>query len=151
MSKIEVLGGKPDVKKLAKAGRLKLTPEGDVVGQPINNVLYVQEKPIKHESGMLLGTLKIEVNGGHAHMEGSVWRVALGGPKKYHEKVLKDEQRKIRQGEVGFRPSTPELTEEEFAEYTEYLAFLKEKGVAIAENADFYASKKKSKKKDETL
>lgn len=153
MSKIEVLGGKPDLKKLAKAGRIKLTPTGDVEGQPQNNVLYVQEKQIKHESGIVIGTQKIEVNGGHVRAIDSVWRVALSGPKKYHEKVLKDEKRKVRVGEIGFRPSTPELTDEEFAEYTEYKAFLKEKNAEIAEDAEFYAWKagSKKKKKEETL
>lgn len=153
MSKIELIGGKPDLKKLAKAGRIKLKPDGDVEGQPINPVLYVDKKEIKHESGFVLGTLEVPVNGGHAHMEGSVWRVALNGPKKYHEKVLKDEKRMIMQGEQGFRPSAPELSEPEFDEYQQYKVMLKEKNVTIAEDADFYAWMKKPKKekKDETL
>lgn len=151
MAKIELIGGKPDLKKLAKSGRIKLKPDGDVEGQTINPVLYVEKKEIKHESGIVIGTLEVPVNGGHAHMEGSVWRVALGGPKKYHEKVLKDEKRKIMQGgEKGFRPSAPELTEPEFDEYVQYKAFLEEKGVTIAEDADFYASLKEPKKKKKT-
>lgn len=146
MAKIEVIGGKPDLKKLAKAGRISLKPDGDVEGQPVNPVLYVEKKEIKHESGVVIGTLAIPVNGGHAHMAGSVWRVALGGPKKYHEKVLKDEKRKLMQGTIGFRPAAPELSEPEFDEYTQYQTFLKEKGLSIAENADFYAWVKKPKK-----
>ena len=153
MGKIEVQGGKPDLKKLAKAGRIKLTPEGDVVGQPLNNVLYVQERPIRHESGIQIGTQKIEVNGGHVKANGSVWRIALGGPKKYHEKVLKDEERKIMTGPIGFRPAAPTLEPEEAREYQEYKEFLKEKGVQVAENEEFYAWKSgsKKKKKEETL
>lgn len=143
MAKIELIGGKPDLKKLAKAGRIKLKPDGDVEGQTVNPVLYVEKKDIKHESGVIIGTLSIPVNGGHAHMEGSVWRVALGGPKKYHEKVLKDEKRKIMQGETGFRVSAPELTEAEFDEYVEYKAFLAEKGITIAEDSEFYAKEVK--------
>jgi hypothetical protein len=142
---MEVIGGKPDLKKLAKAGRIKLKPDGDVEGQTVNPVLYVDKKEIKHESGIVIGTLEIPVNGGHAHLEGSVWRVAFNGPKKYHEKVLKDEKRKIMQGEHGFRPSAPELTEPEFDEYVQYKSFLKEKGVTIAENEEFYAWLKKPK------
>lgn len=148
MPKIDLIGGKPDIKKLAKAGRIKLRPDGEVEGQTVNPVLYIEKKEIKHESGIVLGTLEVPVNGGHAHMEGSVWRVALNGPKKYHEKVLKDEKRKIMQGPTGFRPSAPELTEAEFDEYTEYQAFLQEINQPIAEDADFYKWKKKGKKVD---
>lgn len=147
MAKIELIGGKPDLKKLAKAGRIKLKPDGDVEGQTVNPVLYVEKKEIKHESGLVIGTLEIPVNGGHAHMEGSVWRVALGGPKKYHDKVLKDEKRKIMQGgEKGFRPAAPELTEAEFDEYVLYKDFLAEKKLPIAEDKDFYAWMKNPKK-----
>lgn len=149
MAKIELLGGKPDLKKLAKAGRIKLKFDGDVENQPVNPVLYTEERPIKHESGLVIGTLKIPVNGGHAHMEGSVWRVALGGPKKYHAKVLKDEQRKAQHGPTGFRPAAPMLDFDspEANEYEEYKTFLKEKGVEIAEDAEFYEWVKSSKKK----
>ena len=146
MAKIEVIGGKPDIKKLAQAGRIKMTPKGDVENQAINPVLYVSKKEIKHESGLVLGMLEIPVNGGHAHMEGSVWRVALGGPKKYHEKVIKDEKRKLMQGEIGFRPSAPELSEPEYDEYVLYKDFLAEKGVTIASDAEFYAWNKTPKK-----
>lgn len=146
MAKIDLIGGKPDLKKLAKAGRIKLKPDGDVENQPVNPVLYVDKKEIKHESGFVLGTVEVPVNGGHAHMEGSVWRVALRGPKKYHEKVLKDNKRMIMQGEQGFRPSAPELTEPEFDEYQEYLAFLKSEGVDMAEDEAFYSWKKQPKK-----
>lgn len=150
MSKLEVIGGKPDLKKLAKSGRIKLAPDGEVVGQTVNPVLEVQKKEIKHESGFVMGTVEIPVNGGHAHLPGSVWRVALGGPRKYHEKVLKDEKRKAIQGSIGFRPAAPELDFEspEFNEYQEYKAFLSEKGLEIAEDADFYAWKKKPAKKE---
>jgi len=147
MSKIELIGGKPDLKKLAKKGRIKLKSDGDVEGQTINPVLYIEKKEIKHESGLVIGTLEIPVNGGHAHMEGSVWRVALGGPKKYHEKFLKDEKRKIMQGVQGFRVSTPDLTEPEYDEYVRYKEFLAEKGLEIAENADFYAWDKEPSKR----
>lgn len=148
MPKIELQGGKPDLKKLAKAGRIKLKPDGDVEGQTVNPVIEIQKRDIKHESGFVIGTLEIPVNGGHAHMEGSVWRVALNGPKKYHQKVLNDEKRKIRQGEINFHPSAPDLTEEEFDEYVEYQAFLQETKQTIAEDADFYKWKKKGKKVD---
>ncbi len=154
MSKIEIIGGKPDLKKLAKAGRIKLKPDGDVEGQPVNPVLEIQKREIKHESGFVMGTVEIPVNGGHAHLEGSVWRVGLNGPKKYHEKVLKDEKRKLLQGAVGFRPSAPTLDfgSGEAEEYEQYKAFLAEKGVEIAENEDFYAWLKADKKpKKETV
>jgi len=155
MSKIELIGGKPDLKKLAKAGRIKLKPDGDVEGQTVNPVLYEEKREIKHESGVVIGTLTIPVNGGHAHMEGSVWRVALGGPKKYHEKVLKDIKRKEMQGEIGFRVAAPELSEPEYDEYMQYKTFLAEKGVTIAENEDVYVwvknPKKAEKKAEEKL
>lgn len=146
MAKIEVIGGKPDIKKLAKAGRIKMATNGDVEGQAVNPVLYIEKREIKHESGLVLGQLEIPVNGGHAHMEGSVWRVALNGPKKYHEKVLKDEKRKLMQGEIGFRASAPELSEPEYDEYVQYKEFLAEKGVTIAPDVEFYAWIKAPKK-----
>lgn len=141
MGKIEVQGGKPDLKKLAKAGRIKLTPTGDVEGQSINPVLYVEKKPIKVQ-GHVIGTHEYSVNGGHAHMPGSVWRVPLGGPTKYHQKVLKDEERKKLSGIIGFRPSAPTLDAGEAKEYLEYLELLKEKGVSISTDEEFYAWKK---------
>ena len=148
MAKIEVQGGKPDLKKLAKAKRIKLKPDGDVEGQAVNPVLEIQKKEIKHESGFVMGVIEIPVNGGHAHAEGSVWRVALGGPKKYHQKVLQDQRRKQVQGELGFRPAAPQLDFDspESNEYEKYKEFLQEKGVEIAEDAEFYAWLKEEKK-----
>lgn len=151
---IELIGGKPDLKKLAKAGRIKLKPDGDVEGQPVNPVVEIQKKEIKHESGFVMGTIEIPVNGGHAHIEGSVWRVALGGPKKYHEKVLKDEKRKIVSGPLGFKPAAPTLdfNSAESNEYEQYKAFLAETKQEIAEDAEFYAWLKADKKpKKETV
>lgn len=136
------LGGRPNLPKLAKAGRIKLNPDGSVVGALKNNVLSVIKKPIKHESGVVIGQIKIEENGGHIHEEGSVWRVGLFGPTIYHKKVLADEQRKERTGTVGFRPAAPELEQVEFEEYKEYKEFLKEKGVAISTDEEFYAQRK---------
>lgn len=147
MAKMETTGGKPDLKKLAKAGRIKLTPDGDVVGQAQNKIIHVDKKPIKVQD-VVVGVKEIPVYGGHATMEGSVWRVALRGPTKYHEKVLKDERRKLVHGAQGFRPAAPELDFDspEANEYEEYKAFLKEKGVEISTDAEFYASKKGKKK-----
>jgi hypothetical protein len=142
MAKIETQGGKPDLKKLAKAGRIKLTPSGDVEGQPGNNVVDVIKKPIRLENGTVVGTQTIEVNGGHALVPGTVWRVGLGGPKTYHEKVIKDEERKRLHGDYRFRPSAPVLTDGEAKEYLAYKEFLKEKSIPIAENVDFWAWKK---------
>lgn len=153
MSQIEIIGGKPDMQKLAKAGRIKLNPDGTVVGSPKTNVLRIKKKKILHESGVQIGEQDIPVSGGHILANDSVWRIALGGPKKYHQKVLKDEERSrlfTSRGGVGSNDrSAPELEEAEAKEYVEYKQFLEEKGLEIAENADFYAWKKaQGKKKD---
>lgn len=138
------------MKKLAKAGRIKLTPTGEVEGAPKNNVLRINKKKIYHESGVVIAEQEIEVNGGHVLAPNSVWRIALGGPKKYHEKVLKDEERKRVRG--GNDISAPELEEAEAKEYADYKDFLKEKGLTIAENEAFYAwLKAPKKKKEETI
>ena len=96
--KIEKKAGKPNLEKLLMPtkhhphGRVQIDPETGLVRNPRNNVLYVKEKIIRHESGAEIGKLEIPVNGGHAHEPGSVWRTGLRGPKKYHEKVLKDDE-----------------------------------------------------------
>lgn len=130
-------GGKPDLQKLAESGRIKLTSDGKVVGVPENNVLRVNKKKIIHE-GVVLKEIEIPVNGGHAKAEGSVWRAALKGPKKYHEMVLLDREFIERTGKKE-HTMAPQLEAEEFAEYKKYLEFLKESDVEIAENADFYS------------
>jgi hypothetical protein len=142
------LGGRPNLKKLAKAGRIKLKPDGDIVGHPSNNVLRVIEKPIKHKTGIVIGTQKIEENGGHVHKEDSIWRVGLYGPTKYHQKVLADEERKVLFGPLGFRPAAPQLELEEAREYAEYKEFIKEKGVQISTDDEFYASRKRKARKE---
>lgn len=151
MSEMKIIGGKPDLKKLAKAGRIKLTPTGDVEGQATNKVIHIDKKPIKVQD-VVVGYKEIPTYGGHATLEGSVWRVALS-PTKYHLKVLKDNRRKESVGAQNFRPSAPELDFEspEYNEYEEYKAFLKETGVEVSTDEAFYASKKpKAKtKKDE--
>lgn len=148
MSEMKILGGKPDLPKLAKKGRIKMSSNGEVVGQAKNPILHVDKKPIKVQD-QVIGYKEIVVNGGHATREGSVWRVALGGPTKYHAKAQKDERRKEENGGVGFRPAAPTLDFDtpEYNEYQEYKAFLKEKGVDISTDEEFYTWKSKPKAK----
>ncbi len=141
---METSGGKPDLKKLAKAGRIKLAPDGEVVGQATNKVIHVDKRPIKVQD-VVVGHKEIPVYGGHATMGDSVWRVALQGPTKYHQKILNDNKRKELHGETGFRPSAPELTNEEAQEYLDYKKFLAENNVEISTDAEFYAGKTKGK------
>jgi len=146
MSEMKTIGGKPDLKTLAKKGRIKLKPDGDVDGQATNKVIHVDKKPIKVQD-VVVGYKELPTYGGHATLGDSVWRVALGGPTKYHAKVLKDNRRKEAVGVQNFRPAAPELDFEspEYNEYEEYKAFLKETGVEISTDEAFYASKKKKK------
>jgi len=135
--------------KLAKKGRIKLNSQGDVVGQPTNPVTHIEKREIKNEGGFVMGTIEVPVNGGHARMEGSVWRTALKGPKKYHVMVLADNIMRLRKHDKYARGSAPELTEEEADDYLKYEAFLLEKGVEIAEDADFYDKKQVGRPKKE--
>lgn len=135
----DFVGGRPNLQKLAKQGRIKLKPNGDIESVPLNNIVQKNVRPIMYQ-GVKVGEKVIEVNAGHARAEGSVWRIALRGPKKYHEKVLADNIRKEGLQGGKFTPSAPDLTPEESAEYKQYVDFLAEKGVDIAEDAEFYAS-----------
>ena len=81
--------------------------------------------------------------GGHVKAEGSVWRIALGGPKKYHEMVTKDALRFAATKRVD--RGAPELEMEEAKEYVLYCNYLKEKGKDIAEDKDFYKWLEKDK------
>lgn len=143
---MKTVGGKPNLPKLAKAGRIKMTPSGDVEGQATNKVLFVDKKPIKVQD-VVVGYKELPTYGGHATIGDSVWRVALRGPTKYHLKVLADKKKMETVGAQGFRPSAPELDygTPEFNEYEEYKAFLAEKGVDISTDEEFYASKNKPK------
>lgn len=148
----EVKGGKPNIQKLLKPtkyhpkGRIKLDENGEIVGTK-NNVLYTKEKVIKQDIGGIkveIARVEIPVNGGHVKATGSVWRVGLWGPQKYHQKVLLDRANAERKGST--RDScAPELTQDEFDEYKKYLECLKEKGVEILDDKAFYAWLKKAK------
>lgn len=116
----ELKGGKPDLKRLAKAGRIKLAPDGEVEGQATNPVAYVDKRPIKVD-GVTVAVKEIPVNGGHAKLEGSPWRVAIGSAEKWHAKVLADEKRKALRPD-NFKSSLPELTDEEIADYERFLS-----------------------------
>lgn len=118
--------------------------DGTVEGQIEKMVKYTVEEPVRM-NGVQVGTKTREVCGGHAKHEGSVWRVALS-PKKYHEKFLAHKAREELHGSRLPSPC-PQLDDDEMAEYKEYVAFLEAKGVDIAEDAEFYASKSEPKKK----
>ena len=75
-------------------------------------------------------------------MEGSVWRVALKGPEKYHKMVLADELMRLRKNDKYARGMAVDLTDAEADEYIAYKEFLKEKGVEIATNEEFYGEKR---------
>jgi hypothetical protein len=147
----EVRGGKPNVQKLLKPtkhhpkGRIKME-NGEIVGTK-NNILYYNEKVIKQDIGGMkveIARVQIPVNGGHVKLEGSVWRVGLYGPEKYHKKVLLDKANFERKGSTKDR-CAPELEQEEFDEYKKYLQFLKETEQEIAPNEAFYKWLKKAK------
>ena len=152
---MEKKAGKPNLQKLLLPtkhhpdGRISIDPETGMPRNPQNNVLYIKEQIIRHESGAEIGKLEIPVNGGHAHEKGSVWRTGLQGPKKYHQKVLQDDETYRLKGKMD--RVAPELEIEEAKEYTLYLEFLKETGKADAprdqlpSDADFYAWLKKEK------
>lgn len=116
----ELKGGKPDLKKLAKAGRIKLAPDGEVEGQATNPVAYVDKRPVKVD-GVTVAVKEIPVNGGHAKLEGSPWRVAIGSAAKWHAKVLADQKRKALRPD-NFVSALPELTDEEIADYERFLS-----------------------------
>lgn len=145
---VEVKAGKPNIAKLLKPtkyhpnGRIKMGPDGEVEG-PKNNVVRKKEKIIRHESGIEIARVEIPVNGGHVKAEGSVWRIALGGPKKYHQKLMADIERQKLTGKTD--KTAPELEIEEAREYAEYRKYLAETKQDVAENADFYAWLKKAK------
>jgi hypothetical protein len=150
--KTETKAGRPNIQKLLKPtkfhpkGRIKIDP---TTGEPVNtknNVIGTHTKVIRHESGIEIGRVEIPVNGGHAKAEGSVWRIALGGPKKYHQKVLADRERLLLYGKS--EKSAPHLELEEMQEYRMYEKFLKETSQEIAENEEFYKWFKKAKKTD---
>ena len=146
MADLKTIGGKPDLNKLAKKGRVKLKSNGDVEGQATNKVLHVDKKPILVQE-VVVGYKDLPTYGGHATLGDSVWRVALGGPTKYHQKVLKDKRRKESMGAFNFRPAVPELDFDspEYNEYQEYVVFLAEKGVEISTDEAFYTWKKEPK------
>ena len=121
-------GGKPDVAALMKPtafhpeGRVKIDPVTREVVNPKNNVLRTKTKILKHESGIELGRIEIPVNGGHVLAEGSVWRNALGGPSKYHKRVVDDNFRFRERGKKD--RTAPELEYTEAKEYEMFKAYL---------------------------
>src|SRR3990167_208797 len=94
-------------------GRVKLDPETNMPVRPKRNVLYmttIRKNGVERQ---------IEVNGGHAKSDNSVWRVALAGPTRYIWKYLRDELKyKLEGGDARGRKkiSTPILTTEEMYE-----------------------------------
>ena len=148
----EVKGGKPNIQKLLKPtkahpkGRIKLDVQGEIVG-PKANVLYKTEKVVKQDIGGVkveIARYMIPVCGGHVKEEGSVWRIALKGPTKFHQKVLLDKKNAERKGNTNDQ-GAPELELEEYDEYKKYLEFLKEGKLEISTDKSFYAWLKKAK------
>src|SRR3990167_10193675 len=105
-----------NLQKLLIAGRIQLAdldPKTKMVKMPPRNVLY--EAKIPNSQRMR------EVNGGHAKAEGSVWRIALGGPARYIWKIMRDQCNYVIQGKRSI--SAPPLTMEEMKEAREFVTF----------------------------
>lgn len=146
--RVEVKAGKPNLAKLLQhtryhpKGRVEIDPAtGEIVGAK-NNILGYQEKIIRHESGVEIGKKRVPINGGHVKADGSVWRIGLGGPKKYHEKILADLEKFELSGKMD--RSAPDLEIEEAREYHLYRIFLEEKDLRIADDKEFYKWKEKN-------
>ena len=97
-------------------GRVQIDPKTGMPYMPQRNVLF---KSKITRRGV---TKEIDVNGGHARKDGSVWRIALGGPTRYMWKLLRDELAyRLR----GFRVfSAPALDDGEILEARQFVAFL---------------------------
>ncbi len=120
-------GGRADLASLLvhtpihPQGRVSIDPETGLIRNPKNNVLFTKKINVKAD-GVTLGTRDIDVNGGHAKKEGSVWRIALAGPSYYHQMVTSDDYRYTYKGTTS--RTAPELTPDEHEEYQYFRAFL---------------------------
>ena len=107
-------------------GRVQLDPVTRMVRMPARNILYKTKVKVH---GM---EREIEVNGGHAKADGSVWRIALAGPTRYFWKFLRDELAYKLRGSHSI--SAPMLTDEEIMEARQFVAYLlkmKEEGTSV--------------------
>jgi hypothetical protein len=107
-----------NLQKLLLKGRVKIDPATNMPVMPKRNVLMMGVSP--HQRPM-------EINGGHAKADDSVWRVALGGPSRFVWKFMKDEvDYRVKGG--GTRViSAPVLTQEEVIEAREFVTYVLEK------------------------
>ena len=103
-------------------GRVQIDPKTGMPYMPRRNILYMNRIRRRGQE------INVEVNGGHAKADGSVWRIALAGPTRFIWKMLRDELAyRLR----GFRVfSAPSLTDEEMVEARQFVAYL------IANNKD---------------
>lgn len=134
--KIEKKAGKPNLEKLLiptefhPRGRIQIDPETGQVAGAKNNIIDYKERIIRHESGVEIGRVKIAVNGGHVTEEGSIWRIGLKGPAKYHYRVLDDAYKLRARGKQD--RSAPELEYEEAKEYHLFIEYLRKEGLKKA-------------------
>lgn len=148
MTTAQKKGGRVDLQSLLvhtkehPQGRVQIDPSTGLVKNPKNSVLFMKKMKVKADN-VVIGLRDIEVNGGHAKAEGSVWRIALAGPAKYHAKVMADDHRFMYQGKQD--RTAPELTVDEMKEYQFFRVWYKEtqpeikEGNTAAVDQAFYA------------
>ena len=103
-------------------GRIQIDPVTKRPVSPDRNVLY--KKEINRRGAKMV----IEVNGGHALKEGSVWRIALGGPSRYLWKFMRDQMHYKMHGSRSI--SAPkELMDGEMKEARAFVTYMKEEMV----------------------
>ena len=103
-------------------GRVTIDPKTGMPKAPKRNVLGYGERAGK----------KIEINGGHALADDSVWRIALGGPARWYWKVMRDELSRRLHGKTAI--SAPTLTDGEMREarlFTAYCLKMREEGKKV--------------------
>lgn len=129
-------GGRVDLEKLLEhteihpQGRVQIDPATGKLRSPKNNVLFTKKIKVKLE-GQVVAEKEVRVNGGHVKNEGSVWRIPLNGPARYHWKVMQDDHRFTISGRMD--RSAPRLEHEEMEEYQYFRVFLKETETIVKE------------------
>lgn len=132
-------GGRADLQSLLlhtphhPKGRVQIDPDTGMVKNPKNNILFKKNIPVKVE-GQVIGLQEVPVNGGHAKKDGSVWRIALGGPVRYHLMVVADDYRFTYQGRND--RTAPTLTPEEFEEYQFFRTFVIDEKIKVPVTRD---------------
>ena len=104
-------------------GRVQINPVTGMVDMPQRNILYMNKIRRRGRE------IEVEVNGGHAKADKSVWRLALSGPARYFWKLMRDEMMyKLRQTRTISAPVLEDAEMMEARQFVSYLLARKEKG-----------------------